>query len=69
MGNNKSKKNTTKNSKKLLKNRKTFTLKLDSGDKIQAKTTYMEDTECFEINDIDIHKIRVSDKNALQQRT
>ena len=65
MSNKRSKKNTTKNSKsnkKASKNRKTPTLKLDNDTEIPAKTTYIKDVECFKINDIDINKIRVSDK-------
>ena len=37
-------------------------LELDNGDEILAKTTYVEDTECFEIDEIDVDKIRVSNK-------
>ena len=48
--------------KKASKNRKTPTLKLDNRDEIPAKTTYMENTECFDIDKIDIDKIRVPDK-------
>ena len=68
MSNKRSKKNTTKNNKnnknnkKSSKNRKTPTLKLDSDAEIPAKATYIKDVECFKINDIDINKIRVSDK-------
>ena len=60
-----SKKNTTKNNKtnkKPSKNRKTPTLKLDNDVETPEKTTYIKDTKCFKINDIDINKIRVSDK-------
>ena len=59
-----SKKNTTKNNKnnKASKNRKTLTLRLDNDAEIPEKTTYIKDTECFRINDIDIGKIRVSYK-------
>ena len=38
--------------------KKTLTLKLDNGYEIPAKTTYMENTECFEIDEIDIDKIK-----------
>ena len=62
MSEKRSKKNITKNNKKASKARKIPTLKLDNGDEILAKTTYMKDTECFETNDIDIHKIRLSNK-------
>ena len=50
---------TTKKHKKI---RKTSTLKLDKDAEIPTKTTYIKDVECFKINDIDINKIRVSDK-------
>ena len=65
MSDKRSKKNTTKNNKnnKASKNRKIPTLRLDNDPEIPAKTTYIKDTECFEINDIDINKIRVSNKN------
>ena len=62
MSDKRSKKNTTKSNKKASKNSKIPTLRLDNNDEIPAKTTYIKDTECFRINDIDINKIRVSDK-------
>ena len=62
------KKNTSKNSKKAPKGKKIPTLKLDNGNEIPAKTTYMKDTECFEINDIDVDKIIVSDKRLYSKR-
>ena len=61
MSNKTPKKNTTKNNKKLSENRKILTLKLDNGVKIPAKTTYIENNKCFEIDKIDIDKIRVSE--------
>ena len=33
-----------------------------------TKTTYMENTKCFEIDEIDIDKIRVSDKSLYQKQ-
>ena len=48
--------------KKASKNRKIPTLRLDNDAEIPAKTTYLKDTKCFRINDIDINKIRVSDR-------
>ena len=51
-----SKNNTTKIIKKVSKNGKRITLRLDNDAEIPAKTAYIKDTECFEINDIDIKK-------------
>ena len=64
MSDKRSKKNTTKNNKnsKASKNRKIPALRLDNDAEIPAKITYIKDTECFKINDIDINKMRVSDK-------
>ena len=64
MSDKRSKKKTTKNNKnnKTSKNRKIFTLRLDNDAEIPVKTTYIKDTECFGINDIDINKTSVSDK-------
>ena len=59
---NKGKKKTIKNNKKTSKIKKSITLKLDNGAEMPAKTTYKRDDDFFEINDIDIDKIRVSDK-------
>ena len=54
------KKNATK---KTSNTRKTLMLKLDNGAEIPAETAYMKDnTKCFKINDVDIKKIRVSEK-------
>ena len=69
MSEKRTKKNTTKNNKKVSQNRKIPTLKLDNDAKIPAKTTYIKDIEGFRDNDIDIDKTRVSDKKALQYRT
>ena len=44
------------------RNRKIPTLSLDNDDEIPAKTTYIKDTECFRINDVDINKIRIPEK-------
>ena len=52
------KKTTTKNSK----NRKPPTLKLDNEVEIPPKTKYIKDTKYIKINDIDINKMRVSEK-------
>ena len=58
----KSKKNTTKDNKKAPKNKAILKLKLDNDVEIPAKTAYPKATKYFKINDIDIDKIRVSDK-------
>ena len=57
-----SKKNTTKNNKNTTKNKGILKLKLDNGVEIPAETAYAKATKYFKINDIDIDKIRVSDK-------
>ena len=62
MSDKRSKKNTTKNNNIASKNRKIPILRLDNNVEIPAKTTYIKDVEYFRINDIDINKIRVSDK-------
>ena len=64
MSNKRPKKNTTKNNKnnKTSKSRRVPTLRLDNDAEIPVKTAHIKDTECFEINDIVINKIRVSDK-------
>ena len=62
MSDKRTKKNTTKTNKKASKNRKIPTLKFDNGGEARTKTTYMKNTEHFKISDIDINKIRVSDK-------
>ena len=64
MSDKKAKKNTTKNikdNKKVSKNKKNLTLRLDNNAEIPAKIIYMKDTKCFKIDDVDINKIRVSD--------
>ena len=68
MSDKRAKKNITKNNrnikdnKKASQNKKTFTLRLDNKAEITAKTIYMKDTKCFKIDDVDINKIRGSDK-------
>ena len=56
------KKKIIKNNKKVSKGKKTITLKLDNGVEIPAKNIYKEISEPININDIEIDKIRVSDK-------
>ena len=61
-------KDTTKNNKnikdnkKASKNKKILTLRLDDNAEIPLIITYMKDSECFNIDDIDVNKIRVSNK-------
>ena len=44
-------------------------LQLDNNDKIQAKIVYMKDnSKCFRINDIDINKIRISEKSLYSKQ-
>ena len=42
-------------------------LELDNGDQVSAKNTYMENTDIFEIGEIDIDKIRVSKKYSYRK--
>ena len=62
------KKKTIKNNKKVSKDKKTITLKLNNGVEIPAKNIYKEDLKIFNINDIDIDKIRVSDKKLYDKK-
>ena len=62
MNNKGSKKKTTKNNKKTPKNKGILKLKLDNDVKIPAKIAYAKATKCFQINEIDIDKIRISNK-------
>ena len=60
MANKKEKKDTVKHT---LRTKKIPMLKLDNNDKIAAKIVYTKDnSKCFRINDIDINKIRISEK-------
>ena len=52
------KKKTIKNNKKVSKDKKAITLKLNNGVEIPAKNIYKEDSRVFNINDIDIDKTR-----------
>ena len=54
------KKEHSKNEQK--KDKNTFMLDLDNGEQVSAKNTYMEGTDVFEIDEIDIDKIRLSKK-------
>ena len=68
MSDKRSKKNTTKNNKKTLKNIKILTLRLDNGNEIPAKIAYTkDDTKYFKVSDIDINKIRVSGKKLYKK--
>ena len=61
MSNKKEKKDTVKNTSGT---KKIPMLKLDNKDKIPKRIVYMKDnTKCFGINDIDINKIRISEKS------
>ena len=70
MSDKKAKKNTTKNNKnikdnkKVPRNKKSLTLRLDHNAEIPGKAIYMKDTKCFKIDDVDINKIRVSHKKV-----
>ena len=67
--NNREKKNTAKNTKKTPENKKMLMLKLDNRVEVPAKATYMKDnTKCLKINDIDINKIRVSEKKLYSKK-
>ena len=66
MSNVKEKKNTTK---KTPNNRKKLMLKLDNGAEIPAKIVYVKDnSKFFKINEIDINKIRVSEKRLYSKK-
>ena len=55
--------------KKTSRTKKIPMLKLDNGKKIPAKNVYMKDnSKCFGINDIDINKIRISDKSLYSKQ-
>ena len=60
----KAKKNTAKKNKVT---KKTFMLELDNGDQVSAKNMYMENTDPFEVDEIDIDKIRVSKKYSYKK--
>ena len=62
------KKKTIKNNKKVSKDKKTVKLKLNNGVEIPAKNIYKEDLKLFNINHIDIDKIRVSDKKLYDKK-
>ena len=66
MSNKKEKRDTTKNTSTT---KKIPILKLDNGKKILAKYVYMKDSsKCFGISDIDINKIRISDKSLYSKQ-
>ena len=62
------KKKIFKNNKKVSKDKKTVTLKLNNGVEIPAKNIYNKDSRVFNINDIDIDKIRVSDEKVYNKK-
>ena len=66
MKNKKEEKNTTKNTSRT---KEIPMLKLDNEEKIPARIVYMEDnSKCFGINDIDINKIRISEKRLYSKQ-
>ena len=66
MPNKKEKKDTAKNTSRT---KKTPMVKLDNEKKIQVKIVYMKDnSKCFGINDIDINKIRISEKSLYSKQ-
>ena len=66
MSNKKEKKDTAKNTSRT---KKTPMLKLDNEKKIPARIVYMKDNiKCFGINDIDINKIRISEKSLYSKK-
>ena len=68
MSDRKTKKDKKQHSKKEKKRTKEIPmLNLDNGDKVPAKNTYMENTELCKIDEIDIGKIRVSDKYSYKK--
>ena len=66
MPNKKEKKDAAKNTSKT---KKIPMLKLDNEKKIPANVVYMKDnSKCFGINDIDINKIRISEKSLYSKQ-
>ena len=66
MANKKEKKDTVKNTSRT---KKIPMLKLDNNDKIAAKIVYTKDnSKCFRINDIDVNKIRISEKSLYSKQ-
>ena len=57
------KKKTIKNKKKATKYKRSATLRLDNDETVLAKSIYKKDSRVFNTNDIEIDKIRLSDKN------
>ena len=68
MSENEGKKTTIKNNKQVSQDKKPITLRLTNGFKMSAKSIYKEDSRVFNIKDIDIDKIRVSDKNLYNKK-
>ena len=66
MPNQKEKKDTVKNASRT---KKISMLKLDNNDKIPARIVYAKDNEkCFGIDEIDIYKIRISEKSLCSKQ-
>ena len=57
-----------KTTEKVSKYKKPITLRLNNGFKIPAKSIYTEYSRLFNIKDIDIDKIRVSDKKLYNKK-
>ena len=66
MSNKKEKKNTAKNTSRT---KKIPMLKLDNEKKIPGRIVYTKDnSKCFGINDIDINKIRISERSLYSKQ-
>ena len=66
MSNKKEKRDTVKNTSRA---KKIPMLKLDNEKKIPAKNVYMKDnSKCFGISDIDINKVRISEKSLYSRQ-
>ena len=64
----KEKKKVIKNNRKVSDDIKPITLELNNGVEIPAKSIYKEDSRVFNINDIEIDKIKVSDKKLYNKK-
>ena len=62
------KKKTIKNKKKVSKDKKSTALKLKNGAEIPARNIYKQGSRVLNINDIDIDKIKVSDKKLYNKK-
>ena len=62
------KKKAIKNNKKASKYKKSITLRLNNGIEMPEKNIYKENSSNFNINDIEIDKIKVSDKKLYNKK-